>query len=102
MASSTATTPDEDSARNVQSVPDSVETLMRPARPANRIAGVTLAEWLDEYRAFSPESVVRSVAEPEDDWNEPGLFADPDRVRDTTPRWRERAERVGYARITSV
>jgi hypothetical protein len=89
------------SARNVQSVPDSVESLMPRRRSATRIGGVTLAEWLDEYRSFSPESVVRPVAEPEDDWEEQDLFADPDRPRDTTPRWRERAERVGYGRLTS-
>jgi hypothetical protein len=27
-----------------------------------------LADWLDEYRAFSPDSVERTVAEPADDW----------------------------------
>ena len=87
-------------ARNVHSVSDSVEPRMRAARGGHTIGGVTLAEWLDEYRAFSPQSVVRMEAEPEDDWTEPELIADPDRLRDTTPRWRERAERVGYARLT--
>ncbi len=67
-----------------------------------RMAGVTLAEWLEEYRNLAPDSVVREEAEPEDDWEEPeSLMADPDRLRDTTPRWRTRAERVGYGRLTS-
>ena len=89
-------------ARIVQSVPDSVETRMRPSEPARSMRRVTLAEWLDEYRNMAPDSVVREVAEPEDDWAEPeSLLADPDRLRDTTPRWRLRAERVGYGRITS-
>ena len=57
-----------------------------------------LSEWLDEYRNLAPDSVVRIVAEPEDDWAEEELFAPADRLRDTTPRWRERAERVGYGR----
>lgn len=75
---------------------------MRAPSTAGRVGGVTLAEWLDEYRNLAPDSVVREVAEPEDDWEEPESFlADPDRVRDTTPRWRERAERVGYGRLTS-
>jgi hypothetical protein len=65
------------------------------------MAGVKLADWLDEYRNFAPDSVVREVAEPEDDWEEPDLIASPDRVRDTTPRWRRRAERVGYGRVTA-
>ena len=65
------------------------------------MAGVKLAEWLEEYRNLSPDSVVREVAESEDDWQEQDLLAAPDRVRDTTPRWRERAGRVGYGRVTS-
>lgn len=55
-----------------------------------------LTDWLDEYRSFSPASVERSVAEPIDDWQEQELIASPDRPRDLTPRWRERARRVGY------
>jgi hypothetical protein len=91
-----------ESARNLHSVPDSVETRMRPAARPHTIGGVTLADWLNEYRNLAPDSVVREVAEPEDDWEEPeSIFADPDRVRDTTPRWRERAERVGYGRVTA-
>ena len=65
------------------------------------MASVKLTAWLDEYRNLSPDSVVREVAEPEDDWEEQELLASPDRVRDTTPRWRTRAERVGYGRVTS-
>jgi hypothetical protein len=60
-----------------------------------------LSEWLDEYRRFEPNSIVRQVAEPEDDWEDPGLFAPSDRMRDEAPRWRERAERIGYGRPTS-
>ena len=65
------------------------------------MARMKLADWLEEYRALSPDSVVRNVAEPEDDWEEQELYASPDRMRDTTPRWRERAERVGYGGLTS-
>lgn len=61
-----------------------------------------LSEWLDEYRRLEPDSIVRPVAEPEDDWEDPGLFAPSDRVRDETPHWRERAVRVGYGRPTAL
>ena len=60
-----------------------------------------LADWLDEYRAFEPDSVERPLAEPIDDWQEPDLIASPDRPRDLTPRWRERSRRIGYGRPTS-
>ena len=74
---------------------------MRLERDSPSIGRVTLAEWLEEYRNLAPDSVVREVAEPEDDWAEPELIASRDRLRDTTPRWRVRAERVGYGRVTS-
>jgi hypothetical protein len=61
-----------------------------------------LSDWLDEYRKLPSDSVVRRVAESEDDWAEEALFAPADRMRDTTPRWRERAERVGYGRATTL
>ena len=61
-----------------------------------------LSDWLDEYRNLAPDSVVRTVAEPEDDWADEELFAPADRRRDTSPRWRERAERVGYGRPTTL
>jgi hypothetical protein len=62
---------------------------------------VKLADWLDEYRNFDPGEVTRTVAEPTDDWQEDeSLLAPADRVRDTTPRWLARAERVGYGRAT--
>ena len=61
-----------------------------------------LADWLDEYRAFSPDSVERTVAELADDWQEPDLVASSDRPRDARPRWRERARRVGYGRPTQL
>jgi hypothetical protein len=57
---------------------------------------VKLSDWLDEYRAFDPETVQRTVAEPIDDWHEEELLAPDDRVRDPTPRWRQRAAGVGY------
>lgn len=88
-------------ARNLHSVVDSVETRMRNERGNPSIGRVTLTEWLEEYRNLAPDSVVREVAEPEDDWEEEDLIASPDRPRDTTPRWRLRAERVGYGRVTS-
>jgi len=61
-----------------------------------------LSDWLDEYRRFEPNSIVRELAEPEDDWEDPGLLAAEDRLHDTTPRWRTRAERVGYGRPTII
>ena len=44
-----------------------------------------LSEWLDEYRRFDPNSIVRQVAEPEDDWEDPGLYAPPDRFAGHEP-----------------
>ena len=61
-----------------------------------------LADWLDDYRALSPDAVQRTVAAPDDDWQEPELIASPDRPRDVSPRWRERARQVGYGRPTSL
>jgi hypothetical protein len=61
-----------------------------------------LSEWLDDYRRLDPASIVRQVADPVDDWEEPGLFAPADRLRDTEPRWRKRAERVGYGRPSVI
>jgi hypothetical protein len=61
-----------------------------------------LSDWLDDYRRLDPSSIVREVAEPDDDWNDPGLLAPGDRLHDTTPRWRKRAERVGYGRPTVI
>ena len=60
-----------------------------------------LSKWLDEYRQLDPASIERPVAEPDDDWQDPGLLAPADRTRETSPRWRQRAERVGYGRPTS-
>lgn len=61
-----------------------------------------LADWLDEYRSFDPAAVTRTVAEPVDDWEEEDLLAPADRLRDTSPRWLERAERVGYGQATPI
>jgi hypothetical protein len=65
-------------------------------------ASMKLSVWLDGYRRLEPDSIVRPVAEPEDDWDDPGLLAPADRLHDTAPRWRERAERVGYGRPTTL
>lgn len=62
---------------------------------------MTLTDWLDEYRGLPPD-VERIATPPEDDWAEPELLASADRVRNTTPRWRERAARIGYGRPTQV
>jgi hypothetical protein len=61
-----------------------------------------LSEWLDEYRRFDPNSIVRQVAEPEDDWEDNGLYAPEDRSHDTSPRWRERAQHVRYGPPTTL
>ena len=61
-----------------------------------------LSAWLEEYRQFDTEAVTRPVSDAVDDWEEEELLAPADRVRDTSPRWLERAERVGYARATQI
>ena len=61
-----------------------------------------LSEWLDEYRRLDPDSIVRQVAEPDNDWEDPGLYARADRMHDTSPRWRERARRVGHGPPTTL
>lgn len=67
-----------------------------------RLGIVKLTDWLDEYRNLPAEEVVRPSGESEDDWAEQDLIADPDRLRDTSPRWLKRAERTGYGRATSI
>lgn len=57
---------------------------------------VTLAEWIDEYRRVDPDDFTRPQADAVDDWEEPDLLVDDDRVADTRPRWMERARSVGY------
>lgn len=61
-----------------------------------------LADWLDEYRNVPVDQVVRRAADAEDDWEDEGLIASDDRVRDTSPRWLRRAERIGYGRATGL
>jgi hypothetical protein len=61
-----------------------------------------LSDWLNEYRQFDAAQVTRPVADAGDDWEEQELLAPADRMRDTTPRWKERAERVGYGRATPI
>ncbi len=61
-----------------------------------------LNEWLDEYRSLPADPVARPTGREDEDWAEEDLFASAARVRDTTPRWKERAERVGYARVTRL
>ena len=67
-----------------------------------RLLPVKLADWLDEYRNLPVEEVTRPPSEAEDDWEEPDLIASDDRVRDTSPRWLKRAERIGYGRATVI
>ena len=74
---------------------------MRLARRLPRLGGVKLNDWLEEYRNLPVEEVVRPLSDAEDDWGEQDLIADPDRVRDTSPRWLKRAGRAGYGRVTS-
>jgi hypothetical protein len=64
--------------------------------------GVKLADWIDEYRLVVTDDIARPVADRVDDWEEPALLAPADRVHDTSPRWLERATRVGYARAGEV
>ena len=59
-----------------------------------------LTDWLDEYRNLPTEEFTRRSAEAEDDWEEQDLLASPDRLRNTNPRWLERAGRAGYGRAT--
>ena len=66
-----------------------------------RLLSVKLSDWLDEYRNLPVGEVVRPLSDAEDDWQEPDLIASSGRVRDTSPRWLERAERIGYGRATS-
>jgi hypothetical protein len=61
---------------------------------------VKLTDWLDEYRNLPVDQFTRRSADADDDWEEQELIASDDRVVDRTPRWRERAQRVGYGRIT--
>ncbi len=57
---------------------------------------VTLAEWIDEYRRVDPDDFTRPQVDVDDDWEEPELIANRDRVADTRPRWMDRARSVGY------
>jgi hypothetical protein len=70
--------------------------------PLGSLTVMKLTEWLDGYRRFRPDEVVRTVAEPENDWEEPELIASDDRRRSTEPRWLERASHVGYGRPTQI
>ena len=63
---------------------------------------MSLAEWIDGYRRFDPNRVTRPQVDAADDWEEQDLLAPEDRVRDTSPRWMERARTVGYARPTQI
>ena len=75
---------------------------MRPAIVAGIFHHVKLADWIDEYRLVAADGISRPVADASDDWEEPALLAPADRVRETSPRWLERATRVGYARAGEV
>jgi hypothetical protein len=61
-----------------------------------------LSEWVNEYRRYPVSGVSRLSDDGADDWQEPDLFAPADRVRDTTPRWLKRAERIGHAPPTRL
>jgi hypothetical protein len=61
-----------------------------------------LSDWLNEYRQFDADQVTRPSLGAVDDWEEQDLLAPADRLRDTSPQWLERAERVGYARATEI
>jgi hypothetical protein len=63
---------------------------------------VKLTDWLDEYRNLPVDQFVRRSADADDDWEEQDIIASDQRVVDTTPRWRERAQRVGYGRVTHL
>jgi hypothetical protein len=63
---------------------------------------VSLAEWIDEYRRVDPNDVTRPQVDAVDDWEEEELLAPADRLRDTTPRWMNRAKDVGHARATQL
>lgn len=98
---------DAPASKRPASIPEA--TIRRPLReipdaapaPDGQTGHVTLSDWLDEYRALDPASVARP-AELVDDWHEPELLAPGDRLRDTIPRWRDRASRVGYGRPTTL
>lgn len=76
---------------------------MRHAPLSRYACPVKLAAWLDEYRNLPAEEVMRPTgAVDDDDWAEQALIAPADRVRNTSPRWLERAERVGHARATHI
>ena len=75
---------------------------MSRAEPPARLEKMKLAAWLDEYRSLPAKGFERPVAEQPDDWEEQDLLAPADRVRDTEPKWRERASRVGYGRVTHI
>lgn len=75
---------------------------MRSGRWGGTLPIVKLTEWLDEYRQLTIDAAERPAGEPADDWAEQELLAPADRVRDRTPRWLARAERVGHARATQV
>ena len=61
-----------------------------------------LSEWVNEYRRYPVSGVARLSDDGADDWQEPDLLAPADRVRDTTPRWLQRAERIGHAPPTRL
>ena len=75
---------------------------MPPGTDPARLRVVKLVDWLDEYRNFDSAEVTRTVAEPVDDWQEEKLLAPADRLRDTRPRWLDRAQRIGHGRATTI
>ncbi len=80
----------------------SVDPRIRPGTELARLVLVSLAEWIDEYRRVDPNDVNRPDVDEVDDWQEPDLLAPVDRVRDTKPRWMDRARSAGYGRPTQL
>jgi hypothetical protein len=75
---------------------------MARSETQGRVGEMKLSAWLDEYRSLPTEGFERPVSEQPDDWEEQDLLAPADRVKDTEPKWRERASRVGYGRVTHI
>lgn len=75
---------------------------------------MSLNEWIREYRDYPVDEAVRQVrrpalsselGRPEPPYEEstaPYAIVPADRLRDRTPRWMRRAERVGYAPARSI
>jgi hypothetical protein len=75
---------------------------------------MSLSEWIREYRDYPVDEATRPVrrqalsselapSEPQyEESTAPYVILPADRLRDRTPRWMRRAERVGYAPARSI